>query len=145
MKGANLMRVISHSIQRPQELEVVIVGNRKNVTYRTGIKAETAVDENGETHEIWSAVEWSAQVQSTATIDDAFCKKLIAAETAKTEKKVRAKRDRLLEESDKEVLPDRLTKSSAQFKSWSEYRQALRDIPQQTGFPFVVVYPEKPN
>lgn len=139
------MRVISHSIQRPQELEVVTVGNRKNVTYRTDIKAETVTDENGETYEVWSAVEWSAQVQSTATIDNAFCAKLMEVETTKAEKAVRAKRDRLLAESDKEILPDRLTKASTEFKNWSEYRQALRDIPQQDGFPFNVVYPEKPN
>jgi hypothetical protein len=28
---------------------------------------------------------------------------------------------------------------------WSTYRQALRDIPQQSGFPFNVTYPTNPN
>jgi hypothetical protein len=28
---------------------------------------------------------------------------------------------------------------------WAVYRQALRDLPEQEGFPFVVVYPQKPE
>lgn len=29
--------------------------------------------------------------------------------------------------------------------SWAAYRQALRDLPQQEGFPFNIEFPEKPN
>lgn len=29
--------------------------------------------------------------------------------------------------------------------SWAVYRQALRDLPQQEGFPFNIEFPEKPN
>lgn len=29
--------------------------------------------------------------------------------------------------------------------SWANYRQALRDIPEQEGFPFTVVWPTEPQ
>ena len=54
---------------------------------------------------------------------------------------VRAERDRLLAESDWTQLPDvPLTTKEA----WAAYRQALRDITEQPGFPFDVVWPEPP-
>ncbi len=55
----------------------------------------------------------------------------------------RRKRDLLLLESDKLVLPD-LWESYLQDKKTavSEYRQALRDLPLQEGFPLEIVWPE---
>jgi len=56
----------------------------------------------------------------------------------------RAKRDRLLTESDwvtvramdtGDIVPD----------DWQEYRQALRDITGQKGFPDTINWPEKPE
>ena len=58
---------------------------------------------------------------------------------------VRAERDRLLAESDLMVMPDRWSAMSVdQQAAWSTYRQALRDLPQQAGFPWSVDWPEKP-
>lgn len=69
----------------------------------------------------------------------------------------RALRNRLLDLSDKEMLLDRLgldTSSTFAFLSslgnifagqWAVYRQALRDIPQQEGFPFDIVWPGAPD
>lgn len=72
-------------------------------------------------------------------------------------------RNKLLEESDKEMSLDRLgltVPSGSTFtvwlsflrslgdvlsNSWAVYRQALRDLPQQEGFPFDVTFPEKPQ
>jgi len=57
----------------------------------------------------------------------------------------RAKRDKLLAESDVMVLLDRWSAmTTEQQAAWASYRQALRDIPQQEGFPTVIVWPEKP-
>jgi hypothetical protein len=50
---------------------------------------------------------------------------------------VRAKRDGLLKESDYMVLPDAPVDADAAKK----YRQALRDIPEQAGFPHDVEWP----
>lgn len=76
----------------------------------------------------------------------------------------RAKRDELLKETDKDMCFDRLNivipeitattilQSIKQFFSaiheinngkMAKYRQALRDIPQQEGFPYNIVWPNK--
>lgn len=55
---------------------------------------------------------------------------------------IRDQRNNLLKESDWTQLPD-IPESIK--NSWSNYRQQLRDIPQQPGFPQNVVWPEKPS
>ena len=82
-------------------------------------------------------------------------------------KEIRAKRDELLAETDKEMVLDRLklnmpedismtnivqgikeffTSLKEIFNSeWAKYRQSLRDIPQQPGFPYNITWPEKPK
>ena len=58
---------------------------------------------------------------------------------------VREKRDRLLIESDSNVLPDRWAAMSAEKQQeWATYRQTLRDIPQTYSDPADVVWPTKP-
>ena len=80
---------------------------------------------------------------------------------------IREKRNKLLEESDKYMFLDRLTMNFPQeisltnvvsvlkdfFKtlsnikngSWAKYRQELRDLPNQKGFPYDVKFPDKPE
>jgi len=76
---------------------------------------------------------------------------------------VRATRDGLLAESDQHVLLDRIgleQPTDTTFDAWlafmrgigemasgewAVYRQALRDVPQQSGFPFDVHWPEIPE
>ena len=53
---------------------------------------------------------------------------------------VRGERDRLLANSDWTQVPDAPVDSTA----WADYRQALRDVPQQAGFPNDVTWPEQP-
>ena len=53
---------------------------------------------------------------------------------------VRAKRNKLLAESDWTQVADAPVDQAA----WATYRQALRDITEQDGFPFNVIYPEAP-
>lgn len=75
---------------------------------------------------------------------------------------VRAIRDQLLKDSDAAMALDRLglvVPSGSTFSSWLSflkglgdvlsnrvaiYRQALRDLPNQPGFPFEIDWPEKP-
>jgi IS1 family transposase len=52
---------------------------------------------------------------------------------------VRENRNLLLELSDKMALADRIT------DEWRTYRQALRDIPSQSGFPTNVTWPVEPS
>lgn len=61
-------------------------------------------------------------------------------EPAPTADQVRAERDRLLAESDWTQVADAPVDQAA----WATYRQALRDVPEQVGFPESVVWPERP-
>ncbi len=66
-------------------------------------------------------------------------------------------RNKLLDESDKEMSLDRLgldTSSATKFiaslttifrGAWGEYRKALRDLPEQKGFPFNITFPTPPD
>jgi len=61
--------------------------------------------------------------------------------TNRIEIEVRQRRTMLLAKTDWTQLSDATVDKSA----WATYRQALRDIPQQAGFPSNVVWPEQPN
>jgi hypothetical protein len=65
-------------------------------------------------------------------------KEAIAYESKANE--VRAERDQLLVASDWTQVLDAPVNQEA----WAEYRQALRDVPQQDGFPWDVEFPAKP-
>ena len=56
------------------------------------------------------------------------------------EQAVRNQRDRLLSDSDWRALSD-----NTLTPEWATYRQALRDITGQAGFPYSVVWPVKPE
>lgn len=59
---------------------------------------------------------------------------------------VREQRNELLAASDISVLPDRWAVMTAEKQQeWSEYRQALRDVTSQTGFPNNINWPNKPQ
>lgn len=66
------------------------------------------------------------------------------AQTAHEAETVRNERNRLLRESDWTQLTDS-TLDETGLVLWQSYRQALRDVPQQAGFPFIVDWPEKPE
>lgn len=58
---------------------------------------------------------------------------------------LRSRRNELLTESDSQVLPDRWASMSDSKKAeWSAYRQALRDLPQNTADPANPVWPISP-
>lgn len=51
-------------------------------------------------------------------------------------------RNALLEACDNMMVPDR---PGVNVEAWMAYRQALRDVPEQEGFPINIVWPEKPE
>ncbi len=61
-------------------------------------------------------------------------------DTAQRAGEIRAQRDELLRLSDYTQLPD-VPKDAA---VWATYRQALRDIPAQEGFPETATFPDRP-
>jgi Phage tail assembly chaperone protein len=56
-------------------------------------------------------------------------------------KEVRTDRNKRLAESDWTQLAD----APVNVAQWSVYRQALRDVPEQAGFPFTVNWPVQPE
>ena len=82
---------------------------------------------------------------NAVAIDESLVKaevaRLIAEQPAK---EARAKRDRLLTESDWVTI--RATDTGDPVSTeWQTYRQALRDIPEQTGFPEEIDWPQEPE
>ena len=64
----------------------------------------------------------------------------ITAKDAEQAKNVRATRDEKLKDSDWTQVADAPVDKAV----WATYRQALRDVTAQEGFPWTVTYPEKP-
>jgi hypothetical protein len=78
------------------------------------------------------------------TIGDRFDGNAVFAPVLSTEQlqaEVRAKRNQLLSASDWTQVADAPVDKAA----WATYRQALREIPQQEGFPATVVWPTQPE
>lgn len=67
-----------------------------------------------------------------------------AAKDAETAKNVRTTRDRLLAEGDWMVIKAAET-GIPLAADWATYRQALRNVPSQAGFPHNVTWPAKPE
>jgi hypothetical protein len=63
-----------------------------------------------------------------------------AMKDAEQAKNVRADRTKRLADSDWTQLAD----STADKTAWATYRQALRDVTQQSGFPWTITWPETP-
>lgn len=85
----------------------------------------------------------------------AACEEQNEAEAARLARKIRNK---LLDKSDSQMSLDRLgldTSTATKFitsllgkifsGAWAQYRQDLRDLPTQSGFPFDVTFPVPPD
>jgi len=79
--------------------------------------------------------------ETTAIEQEAAYKAQKDTEQAKS---VRASRDTLLAECDWVAIKAFETGSSVSAQ-WATYRQALRDVPAQAGFPWTITYPVKPE
>ena len=86
---------------------------------------------------------WTADpVAKTVTLDQASLNLEIREGHMAT---LRTERNEQLEESDKNVLPDRWhTMDAATQAKWTTYRQELRDLPANTVDPAKPVWPAKP-
>ena len=66
-----------------------------------------------------------------------------AAKDADQAKSVRATRDSKLAESDWRVIKAAETSTTLD-SAWATYRQALRDVTSQSGFPWTITWPDAP-
>ena len=64
--------------------------------------------------------------------------------TAEQANVVKAERDKKLAECDWRVIKA-LESNQPQDFQWASYRQALRDVPSQAGFPWEVIWPQEPG
>lgn len=78
---------------------------------------------------------WTPSPEQIITAEQRSAEALEAAWDA-----LRAKRDALLAESDWTQLPD----APVDAEAWAVYRQALRDLPENTADPAEVVWPINP-
>ena len=111
--------VVSHKSQTPRNRELREIIQR--------------VCDGSETHRVkrvGADNDWTVEPIPEKTVEE------IAAE-------VRAKRDGLIAQTDYLVTPDYPIDAES-LAAVTEYRRALRDVPQQDGFPTDVVWPELP-
>lgn len=73
------------------------------------------------------------------TVTDTSTEEL-AILTASESIRIRQQRNRMLANSDWTQVAD----SPVDKTAWAVYRQALRDVPDQSGFPWTVTWPEEP-
>lgn len=82
---------------------------------------------------------WQEQwIQTDATADE------ITERTTYSSNAVRFDRDKRLSECDWTTMTDSPLASDKKTE-WATYRQALRDVPGQSGFPFTVTWPTEPS
>ena len=118
----------------------------------------------------YTADEYTLTVTDTPTLEEriagnieAWREKAMKEDYDRAAAEVRTIRDRMLAESDKEMVLDRMgleVPTGASFTAWldflkklgaavsgemARYRQELRDIPKQEGFPYSVVFPTMPR
>jgi hypothetical protein len=98
------------------------------IDYTKNVSEGTPVNQNG-WKQTWVVTDASAQEIAQRTEDQASY--------------VRSNRDQKLVESDWVVIKSMET-DVPEIDSWKSYRQALRNIPQQSEFPWNVSWPEKP-
>jgi hypothetical protein len=121
-------------------IEAVFESPQPNVgQYQTVVRNGVTQDAKGNWVQAWSVIDmFSDDDESTKAEKEAAYQAGLDAEAAKG---IRAERNRLLSESDWTQVLDAPVDQDA----WATYRQALRDITSQEGFPHSVVWPTKPQ
>ena len=160
------MRAKTNFAERPKAYEIKD-GNagQKIICFRQNI--EEVHTEDGTQY---TADEYMLTVPSSQALNkrieanfDAWLNKAISEDYDRAAADVREVRNKLLAESDKEMVLDRLGLEAPHGDTFSEYlsflrtisemvsggmakyRQELRDITKQDGFPYNVAFPEKPK
>lgn len=174
VKLRRLSEMKAESSNRPSAYQISISEGKATIKFAVNIeKVDVAIDET-EKDVVFKYDSYVLITNDRQGLEDDVSENLeqwIEAakqeEIRKLSEAVRAKRDKLLTETDKEfaldrvnlTIPEKVTASTMLnvikdiFSelgavcngSMARYRQALRDIPQQEGFPYDVKYPIKPN
>jgi hypothetical protein len=117
---------VDESVAEAFKVYPVIQTEAPEVKHTQNVLRSVAKNKEGKWVETWK-------------IEDAT-EKEIKERTEQKQHDIRYTRDKLLKESDWTQFRDVPVDQDA----WAIYRKALRDIPQQEGFPWDVTWPEKP-
>ncbi len=157
---------------KPPLYSINISGEDAVIRFTENVTKKQTEDEMKQTYYEYNSYMLTVKNRSNLESDissnsDDWLEKAKQIERDELAAEVRAKRDELLADTDKEfaldrvnlTIPEKVTASTMLnvikdiFSelgavcngSMARYRQALRDIPQQEGFPYDVKYPIKPN
>ena len=156
------MRAKTNFAERPRVYEIKAGdAGQKIICFRQNIEEVTTEDGVQ-----YTADEYTLTVTDTQTLEErvannieAWREKAMKEDYDRAAAEVRAMRDKLLADSDKEMVLDRMgleVPTGVSFTAWldflkkigaavsgemARYRQELRDIPKQEGFPYCVVFP----
>ena len=127
-KGVSFPKVVEASTLASYNVYSVVVADAPsyNDTTQVLVQNDTATDVGGQ----WT-YEWTVRDKTTDEL---------AADTSAAEAAARSTRNNLLAETDYLALSD-ITMTA----EMTTYRQALRDVPDQSGFPANVTWPTKPE
>jgi hypothetical protein len=106
--------------------DVVFDGPQPTLTHHQTASLQGVVETNGQWYTNWVAVDMSDEAKTAVDAQQAAS--------------VRQQRDAKLAASDWTQLSDAPVDKTA----WSTYRQALRDLPKETGFPWDITWPTSP-
>lgn len=127
--------------------DITIVGDDAEIIFYDNV---AHVELTGETPEKYTYDEYRLRVRYRdnlmSSIDSNVAAWLTAAKAKEYEtlaNEVRARRDGLLAATDKTQYAD-YPISPEKKAAYAEYRQALRDVPNQAGFPNNIIWPDKP-
>lgn len=110
----------------------------------SSVKQLSKEEQDGKEHTYYSVNKYILVLSNIKYIEDDFNKLLQLAkahEETELAKVIRAKRDSLLTATDWTQCVD-CQLSAEKKEQYRVYRQALRDIPEQAGFPYEVVFPK---
>jgi hypothetical protein len=120
-------KVIKDDVFSTFGVERVFFVTQPEITYAQELKEGDPVFADGR---------WN---QTFAVVD--LAEEEVSGRTTQKAEEVRAERDSKLANSDWTQVADAPVDKAA----WAAYRQALRDIPSQDGFPWSVQWPTKPE
>ena len=125
----------------------------KWIVYQRQIPAETTTLPNGETivtREAYLQIEKlgftdrNKETQIAEALKYSYNGEYTIEDVPMTEEEARAQRDKLLAETDWTQVLDAPIDAETR-EAYRAYRQALRDIPEQDGFPESITWPELPS
>ena len=156
------MRAKTNYAERPQAYEIKDGdAGQKIICFRQNIEEIETEDGTQYTADEYTLAVPTSQALNKRVADniEAWRERAMQEDYDRVAAEVRAIRDKLLADSDKEMVLDRLgleVPTGVSFTAWlyflkklgaavsgemARYRQELRDIPKQEGFPYSVVFP----